>query len=1613
MSCPHVEDGVVAQVCGECEELFCALCFATHSHPKVAPVSAFNQLTAAERGDDEFDPSEWDDDDPPVSAFGELTAAQRGDDEVEWTEAERADLQAYYEQLEREAAESVPVSDWFMAEATRQAEQRVETVVPPPLPLFELSLPQGRPVQTVALNSVTTLAKPAPSPREYPFRCLLWNVANLGGKFGYPKERDDSVIEATARIIHQADADVVSILELLGSGSGEKEPKPPSKPGPRGARGASNPLLEKLLRAFKLGNEGPAVEELKTLLGRYFSEQVQGAIWPGAAPDVTALVGQAKAFQDRDSGATLDGLLDRAWRSVCQPLLAGLAPRRVDADGGAPDPAEVDRLAAAIGESTKKRRQEKRKGGNQDHVMLTEQAEVLGNGILLLSAEGYTHWLESYASNYAKDDGLGGVSKEAGKSRDKACKKILEMLGTGCASLWVLFLRGLVGTEVTGEMRASWSRAEGPRASYENTLWSACWTVLLHANVKAMTADYERRLARWKKRHGKGDGKATKHDGVREFLRIRDALNVLASDAYDSWPAKLPEDADKSLYTQGETYGLLWKKATVAPDLDNVGFVTAFAGEFEFSKRQPLRFPLRLKKAASGSPIVLVPWHAPAPSASNATARSKDFPAFVRYCEAERKAKRLGVLLSDLNVNTVSGSTSVEHCDGTLEVGALFQGISGKVDAYTVFPAQVGTQSTLAVSKFRPWLIPDLFEQDDTSAELVKKLVNKVQSSFVSGHFKTSHGLLEFIQGHNKDFTPQHRMSASAYDKVLPICGRADRWKLGFKSTWAIPFPHALALEEEAEFFRPREQLSAPLKPFAFLLAKEAGQTLKNLRAYAEKPAKAKKLEELMLVARELSDHLPIVAELLLIDNEAAAEEAVVEAPIELFSVKPVASSELEERATAYESAATLPAREKALEELTGWWSKTYDATAPTDAAQRRFQRALQKWDTIVEAREKRADDDSRQSSRPALKPEEPRKKEDKKTLAVHLHSVALGARDNAGGGDCLFRSLAQLVFGDENRHDEVRQACVNHLEDLLAGRSLDAAGRVGDITQGEFATRLGQLHDWHRVQWPNALAYRRLPGVDRWQQFCLGMSRGGEWGDLIILCAASHLFGVRFRVYVQLGGGAYYNDEVDFVNRALGARPELTLVNYGNYHFVAAVPTAREALIDARVGVPEGWEGLRARRDRAPPPLPPQQPAPETGKPATSSPPTTSAPRPSGRVFRWPANVPWSLADANGAPGCLFLFGENGVNKGSRMFQPSTQACIRPAANAVGIRTCWKPGADESDQGAMLDGELAKNKKAMDEDFRESLHRLRTGRYTTLVIPWDTTKNMPALGTGVAKLPDRAKNTYAHLCECTAWLMKWAEDNLGRVLFCPLDTGLTEQSCKSDPESLFIHEVNCGLDNPDALRGWVGRSRLLQLPNVGPVRTGRTWFPPIQDAKLAENTRLLGLDFDALEMAVKSGRFRRVVYPEAGHALGQEADLQNTAPNTHAYVQKRLKQLADLCGATPAPLLASVPTSPPVSSSSSHSDLVIEDLDAGDDDPSTREADGRPTKSQRTAREGDVSSNLPKAEPDADAQPPVAVHLPPPQQPPLEQQPPPQQPPPQEEPPNPFKRRKTFVEEE
>ena len=102
--------------------------------------------------------------------------------------------------------------------------------------------------------------------------------------------------------------------------------------------------------------------------------------------------------------------------------------------------------------------------------------------------------------------------------------------------------------------------------------------------------------------------------------------------------------------------------------------------------------------------------------------------------------------------------------------------------------------------------------------------------------------------------------------------------------------------------------------------------------------------------------------------------------------------------------------------------------------------------------------------------------------------------------------------------------------------------------------------------------------------------------------------------------------------------------------------------------------------------------------------------------------------------PKYLIVFGENDQEKNSGKKQYNTQAIVREFPNAIGLRTCYRPGE------GFRDDRLNENKKMIDADIKEILDRWGTGDYTQIIIPAD------GLGTGVAQLPQKAKRTYKYL---------------------------------------------------------------------------------------------------------------------------------------------------------------------------------------------------------------------------------------------------------------------------
>ena len=101
---------------------------------------------------------------------------------------------------------------------------------------------------------------------------------------------------------------------------------------------------------------------------------------------------------------------------------------------------------------------------------------------------------------------------------------------------------------------------------------------------------------------------------------------------------------------------------------------------------------------------------------------------------------------------------------------------------------------------------------------------------------------------------------------------------------------------------------------------------------------------------------------------------------------------------------------------------------------------------------------------------------------------------------------------------------------------------------------------------------------------------------------------------------------------------------------------------------------------------------------------------------------------DVKANPNKIYVFGDNTQRTGT-----GGQAQIRNNSNAMGIATKLAPSNEES--AFMTDKDLAKNKAVIDGDIA----KIKT-KGKTIVMPKD------GLGTGLAKLKEKAPQTYAYL---------------------------------------------------------------------------------------------------------------------------------------------------------------------------------------------------------------------------------------------------------------------------
>lgn len=1172
---------------------------------------------------------------------------------------------------------------------------------PPPGSEKPPELEEHRVARNETLNTVAL-------PRQWPVRCALWNVANLGGKFGYKYPRDDCVIEAVAAMLHRSGADVIAILEVLERTTAPRAPKPPPK---ASLSTRQNPFGD---------------ERQEGLTADLFQRVGQEIVWDGG--DAVAKPPRGKTEFGKELKAAYEEALEsyrklrdalkdevallkrRGYYHWLQPYARALAPEEEESD------AEAEENAA------EREREE----------IETEAAVEKVQGELM---RRYVALVEAVKPEMADDRrclkcGKGVVV--AGVCQNRKCE-FNEL--TTCSNC-----RGAL--KKNGECRRCGMRNQRPPD------WRPVVTRRLsqignsgpQAAYAAAKKKYDEEIQAWRER------KKSKHEGLREFLRIKAALNAAAGDAYDSWPASVEAADAVNVYTREETYGVLWRKDRFRP-----GAEPGFPEDVKFDKRAPLLLPLVLTDGEGTgrkdvAEIFFIPWHAPsADKKRNAEARAQDFAALKKLRDLLVDNQKLAVLLSDLNINTRADENGpIEACEAPSSdpvLGSLatyFHHLTGLSD-YLRRTRYGNTGTTVRQSKLsEPVLRP-----------LVEKLwsVNRTGGTDVGarlaleGRFKDLRDLAEYIESFARD--SRYEETFSAFDKILALSPLTPAHRLWTVEEAVVPLLKAVAYPNEWGLFQPEPE-RAVLPSLAFAVH-QAGKLkeLGELRTDPEPRAPlarvgnyTPRVKRLLRDARRISDHTLLLAQFVV----AQANDPM---PLPLQVPPPPTPSPPPPQGTDRGAG-----DEREILDLCAQLVKAVDARDGTADAVRA--KLIEKWEryggfleTGFQSDELKDRDrrmflvaevqDALAKEPPAVSPpgtsrdgkglpDSPvRSKEaagSRETLVDRLRGGGRYVWTNAGGGDCLFHSLEQLLGMDASM---VRFLAVEHLALILSDRAMNEHGGFGEVDRDEMRNRLGLLLDWHQDGWPHVRAYAPPHGTDRWEWYANQMALPGTWGDLIVLAAASHCFGVRFEYYVDLGD-RWWSDVVDF--SSVPNRPVLELRNTGNFHF--------EAILE----VPQAVVHHQA---------------------------------PVSRVAVERRTAFWSRGEVEQDPTSLYVFGDNAQRTGT-----GNQAVIRGLPNAFGVRTLWAPGGDLP----LLDGTLADNQRMIKEDVDYIANALWSRAFAKLVLPWDGGNQRYNIGTGIAQLDTRSPQTFHYLQAILAALEDWA----GKLDFTPpSQTGQTDTGGGTD----------------------------------------------------------------------------------------------------------------------------------------------------------------------------------------------------------------------------------------
>lgn len=481
-------------------------------------------------------------------------------------------------------------------------------------------------------------------PRPVPLRIMVWNIANLGGGFGYPIKRHDAVIAATAQVIDFYRPDVLVVLEIM------RKANPPAEP-----RFYKPYSLESLRAEPPPGLEAGFADDADEIFGRmyrYYQIKESGAV-PETEMSPLYWYPSTKAGMveiPKDFERLLAGKHGRTKATVhfLREKSTGLWAIRVI-------------LAGKFMESIR----DKVTG---DMRRWFDETAPTGSELReLLETYQVTNWDRKPARmNPAHFDEDQKQEVRDNNKRVKAFEKTMRTRLDDCTAFH------LYGAAKLGNLDES-LRESASRVAER----------ILGLSQYSEEAQESRRAA-WREevRRWNAANEESAHHGVREFKRIFDSL----PHRYGCWPwtdAPATADGDKSpasadgpaldttiLYSDRETCGVVYNAARVR--LDSVIRLQGFR------KRAP--FVFRFGGLCGLPPFSVIGYHAPSDSALNAGARTDDLAQFASIPKTEYDQTGAVVFVTgDFNIDTMAGD-EIRNC--LLPIGAdeFFSQASGDGD---------------------------------------------------------------------------------------------------------------------------------------------------------------------------------------------------------------------------------------------------------------------------------------------------------------------------------------------------------------------------------------------------------------------------------------------------------------------------------------------------------------------------------------------------------------------------------------------------------------------------------------------------------------------------------------------------------------------------------------------------------------------------------------------------------------------------------------------------------------------------------------------------------------------------------------------------------------------